>query len=162
MDPKALKEAFELSVNFWFVTPTLFSQVAPVLNPAFEGLFEFLVTWSVLFFGFITEARQNDKMLGFLIGSSFLTNIFYLPYLALRERAPALVPVQSKNIDTQRTLENLVENKLFGPVLTTFASIAIAWGLFARPEFGGNSSTTLIVDLRPDLSEQASTNALRI
>ncbi|GAB5363845.1 hypothetical protein AAMO2058_000918300 [Amorphochlora amoebiformis] len=141
-DPAALKEATALSLNFWFVLPTLLPQVAPVIHPMLEGLFEALVTWSVLFFGFISENRtQKINMIGFLVGSSFLTNIFYIPYLALREEGGRVAIVdESDEASTTNSLQNsiqsLVENKVFGPIVGGMATFAIAWALFARPEFG--------------------------
>jgi len=154
LDPHDLTEAIQLSINFWFVTPILLPQLAPVIHPAFEGLFETLVTWSVLYFGFITEGRSQKKgvsTLGFLIGSSFLTNIFFIPYLALRTSAPSLSPRQqvmeveeeeqngagiNDVVPFEDRVENIVENKYFGVTVGSMAAFSIFWGLFARPEYG--------------------------
>ena len=46
-------EAINLSINFWFVTPLVFPSVAPVIHPALEGLFNIVVAWGALFFGFL-------------------------------------------------------------------------------------------------------------
>jgi hypothetical protein len=81
----ALVEALQLSFNFWFVMPLALPSVAPVLHPALEGLFNVVVAWGGLFFGLLSDGRrQRVPMLPFLVGTAFLTNVFYLPYLGLR------------------------------------------------------------------------------
>lgn len=51
--PETLQTAIDLSLNFWFVLPTVFPDAAPVLNPTLEGLFNIVVAWGLLFWGFL-------------------------------------------------------------------------------------------------------------
>ena len=84
-EPATLQTALALSLNFWFVLPLLFPASAPELNPLLEALFNLVVAWGLLFWGFLLDGRgQRWPMLPFLIGTAFLTNVFYLPWLALR------------------------------------------------------------------------------
>ncbi|MGJ3248427.1 MAG: hypothetical protein ACFE0I_20385 [Elainellaceae cyanobacterium] len=146
--PETLQEAIDLSLNFWLVLPAAFPDAAPVLNPAFEALFNLVVTWGLLFWGFLIDGRnQRVPMLPFLVGTALLTNVFYLPWLALRR----------SHLDTPKPpfspLEKLSESRVFPIVLLCVGLVAIAWGLWARPEFGSindrwDSLLTLIVSDR--------------
>lgn len=130
--PETLQEAIDLSLNFWFVLPALFPAVAPVLHPALEGLFNLVVAWGLLFWGFLLDGRnQRWPMLPFLLGTALLTNVFYLPWLALRQPNPSL---PEGNLTR---LERVAESRglpltIFGVVL-----VSIIWALWGRPEFGG-------------------------
>eukprot|EP00467_Chlorarachnion_reptans_P010334 CAMPEP_0114488718 /NCGR_PEP_ID=MMETSP0109-20121206/1483_1 /TAXON_ID=29199 /ORGANISM="Chlorarachnion reptans, Strain CCCM449" /LENGTH=248 /DNA_ID=CAMNT_0001665137 /DNA_START=79 /DNA_END=825 /DNA_ORIENTATION=+ len=97
--PETLKLALDCSINFWFILPTFASDLAPQVHPVMEGLFNFVVTWTMMMFGFYTEAREQKKIstLGFFIAMPFLTNAVYLPYLALRES-----PVQPLRGDQEK------------------------------------------------------------
>lgn len=37
-----------MSINFWFVTPLVFPSMAPVVHPALEGLFNFVIAFGEL------------------------------------------------------------------------------------------------------------------
>lgn len=129
--PETLQEAIDLSLNFWFVLPILFPNAAPVLHPALEGLFNIVVAWGLLFWGFLIDGRnQRVPIIPFLIGTAFLTNVFYLPWLALRQ--PNSQPPQSPL--TQ--LEKLAESRILPLILTAVVVASIAWAALARPEFG--------------------------
>ena len=55
------------------------------VHPALEALFNIVVAWGSLFVGFLSDGRrQRVPMLPFMVGTAFLTNVFYLPYLGLR------------------------------------------------------------------------------
>lgn len=43
IEPATLKEAMDLSLNFWFVMPLAFPHIAPHLSPTLEGLFNLTV-----------------------------------------------------------------------------------------------------------------------
>jgi hypothetical protein len=134
LQPQTLQEAIALSLNFWLVLPALFPKVAPVLNPALEGLFNITVTWGLLFWGFLVDGRsQRFPALPFLIGTALLTNVFYLPWLALRDsEAPISAPQTPLS-----PLERLTESRLFPITLTGVVLASVVWALVARPEFGG-------------------------
>lgn len=129
--PETLREAIDLSLNFWFFMPLLSPEVAPVLNPALEGLFNLVVAWGLLFWGFAIDGRERKfPMIPFLIGTAFLTNVFYLPWLALRKSNSQ--PPQ----DSLTALEKLGESRILPLVLTGIFVASIAWAMWARPEFG--------------------------
>jgi len=129
--PETLQEALDLSLNFWFVIPTLFPNSAPALNPALEGLFNLVVTWGLLFWGFLIDGRhQRLPIIAFLTGTAFLTNVFYLPWLALRQPNPH-TPKGSLTL-----LERIAESRAFPLVLTGAVAASVAWATSARPEFG--------------------------
>ncbi|MUG96278.1 hypothetical protein F7734_29650 [Scytonema sp. UIC 10036] len=131
IQPETLQEALDLSLNFWFVMPLLSPTTAPAINPALEGLFNILITWGLLFWGFLVDGRnQRFPIVAFLIGTALLTNVFYLPWLAIRRSNPQ-TPQDSLN-----TLEKIAESRAFPLVLTTVIVASVAWALLARPEFG--------------------------
>jgi hypothetical protein len=128
--PQTLQTAIDLSLNFWFVLPLLLPQTAPELNPALEGLFNLVVTWGFLFWGFAIDGRnQKVPMLPFLIGTAFLTNVFYLPWLALRE-SNVQPPTQLNRF------ERSLESRIFPVTLAIMVLLSGVWAAIARPEFG--------------------------
>ncbi len=130
--PETWQEAIALSLNFWCVLPALLPGVAPVLNPAFEGLFNLTVTWGLLFWGFAVDGRdQRFPLLPFLLGTAFLTNVFYLPWLALRQ-SDSISPLQPP----LSPLERFTESRFFPILLTVVGLVACLWAAVARPEFG--------------------------
>ncbi|MBF2028926.1 MAG: hypothetical protein IGS48_19565 [Oscillatoriales cyanobacterium C42_A2020_001] len=142
--PETLQTAIALSLNFWFVMPLLFPNVAPVLNPALEGLFNIVVAWGLLFWGFWLDGRnQRVPMLPFLLGTALLTNVFYLPWLALRQPNPAAVTTPLSR------WERWAESRVIPIALSLVFLASLLWAAFARPEFGTwgdrwNSLQTLI------------------
>lgn len=113
-----LWDALQLSINFNFVLPLAFPNVAPALNPVAEALFNATVAYAVLFIGFALDVPRctatsyaddadadpkrwnQSKSSGnnscrILAPSAvwavllvpILTNITWLPYLALRASA---------------------------------------------------------------------------
>ncbi len=126
-----LQEVLALSANFWFLLPAVAPELAPALNPVLEGLFNFTIAWGLLFFGFLLDGRgQRWPMLPFLVGTAFLTNVFYLPWLALRRPQPA-APA-----DPLSTLERVAESRIWPALLLVVAALSPVWALLARPEFG--------------------------
>ncbi|RZM82910.1 hypothetical protein [Leptolyngbya iicbica] len=132
--PDTLREAGALSLNFWFVLPALFPAQAPTLHPALEGLFNVVVTWGLLFWGFAIEGRQQRvPMLPFLIGTAFLTNVFYLPWLGLRQSR------RDRPTRPLNRLETITESRAYPIALMIILLAAIAWGLWGRADFGSIS-----------------------
>jgi hypothetical protein len=136
----ALVEAFQLSFNFWFVMPLALPSAAPVLHPALEGLFNVVVAWGGLFFGLLSDGRrQRVPMLPFLVGTAFLTNVFYLPYLGLRgpvdhrsDAAAQPPPPAALGVAESRWWPALMSAVLAGSVLWACygraGDVAGAWG----------------------------------
>ena len=133
--PETLQTAIDLSLNFWFVMPSLFPEAAPILNPVLEGLFNIVVAWGLLFWGFLIDGRnQKLPILPFLIGTAFLTNVFYLPWLAFRQPNP-----QPPQTELSR-LERLAESRIFPLTLSGVVLLSVGWAMVARPEFGNFSA----------------------
>lgn len=88
-----VKDLVGLSLNFFFILPLLNSVgihviEAPVLHPMSEGLFNFVIAWTLLFAPLLfTDCRRDryrgslDLLWGFQM---FLTNTFLIPYMAIR------------------------------------------------------------------------------
>ncbi|MGG6294591.1 hypothetical protein ACQ4M4_09210 [Leptolyngbya sp. AN02str] len=130
-EPATLREALDLSLNFWFVMPLLFSQWSPSLNPALEGLFNLVVAWGLLFWGFAVDGRgQRLPIVPFLVGTAFLTNVFYLPWLALRHPNGDAVSLPLSR------LERLGEGRGLPIALMGVAIASFVWAGVGRPEFG--------------------------
>ena len=130
-EPETIAEALNLSLNFWFVLPTLIPSIAPVVDPSLEALFNVLIAWALCFFGFAIDERENEYpggMLPYLTGALFLTNVFFLPMLALRS------PKAQPSGDTT-TLQRLGESRLaafaFGIVVPL---LAVYWFGFGRAD----------------------------
>jgi hypothetical protein len=129
--PATLQEAIALSLNFGLVMPALFPAAAPVLHPMLEALFNLTVGWGLLFWGFALDGRgQRLPILPFLLGIAFLTNVFYLPWLALRRpnREPLTLPLSR--------LERMAENRWWSLMLGAIALVSIIWAIAGRPDFG--------------------------
>lgn len=131
VQPKTWQTAIALSLNFWFVLPITLPHVAPVLHPALEGLFNLVVAWGLLFWGFAIDGRQQRvPMAPFLVGTAFLTNVFYLPWLALRR--PNSTPPQLPLTRWER----IGESRIWALLLLGVAVMSVGWAAIARSEFG--------------------------
>ncbi|KAH6810044.1 transmembrane protein [Perilla frutescens var. frutescens] len=82
-----------LSLNFFFILPLMNSVgihliEAPVLHPMSEGLFNFVVAWTLMFAPLLYTDKRRDRFKGsidVLWGfQMFLTNTFLIPYMAIR------------------------------------------------------------------------------
>eukprot|EP00633_Aureoumbra_lagunensis_P010083 CAMPEP_0197316158 /NCGR_PEP_ID=MMETSP0891-20130614/41349_1 /TAXON_ID=44058 ORGANISM="Aureoumbra lagunensis, Strain CCMP1510" /NCGR_SAMPLE_ID=MMETSP0891 /ASSEMBLY_ACC=CAM_ASM_000534 /LENGTH=414 /DNA_ID=CAMNT_0042805499 /DNA_START=96 /DNA_END=1340 /DNA_ORIENTATION=- len=143
LDPATWDEVFKLSLNFWFVGPLLVPSAFPSLNPVLEGVFNLVLVWSALFFCFAADGR-SPRDTGFLrtcIGMQFLTNAFFLPYLATRPPEDTSKAADTKNLPITTSKLNKVElffetNPFFPLLLCTIGIASIAWAAFARPEYG--------------------------
>ncbi|MBD2489332.1 hypothetical protein [Aulosira sp. FACHB-615] len=129
--PKTLAEIFNLSMNFWLVLPIIFPSEAPINNPVLEGLFNIVVTWGLLFWGFIIDGRnQRFSMMTFLIGTALLTNVFFLPWLGLRQVNPQVAT------NSLTFVEKVGESRVLPSILAGFFVVSLSWAVLARPEYG--------------------------
>ena len=136
-DPATWDEVLGLSLNFWLVAPLLHLPFSPVLHPGLEAIFNLLLAWAAAFAGFLSDGRPgraSGSMLPVAAGMQFLTNAFLLPYLVYRSpEAPDKLPVYIEDLDAP---SKVAESPLLGALLAVVGSGSVAWGLFARPEFG--------------------------
>ncbi|KAJ8902582.1 hypothetical protein NDN08_006983 [Rhodosorus marinus] len=127
----ALVEAINLSLNFWFVTPAFLPQLAPLVDPGLEAIFNFTVIYGFgLILGFLSDGgeKQKTKITPFVVGSAFLTNAFYLLYLALRKENT--VPPTREEMGT--VLFRASESKLLPLLMLGVAGISLWWSAFGR------------------------------
>ncbi|EKX41439.1 hypothetical protein GUITHDRAFT_112414 [Guillardia theta CCMP2712] len=124
--------------------PAIFPDFSPNLHPALEAFFNIVVAWGALFFGFLSDGnKQKVPMLPFMIGTAFLTNVFYLPYLGLRESFQKLQ--ESGAVDTQGSDAELriSESKALPLLLTSVFVVSVLWGAYARGAEYGDAATRL-------------------
>ncbi|KAI3978730.1 hypothetical protein MKX01_015905 [Papaver californicum] len=82
-----------LSLNFFFVLPLINSigihvLESPVIHPTEEGLFNFVIGWTLMFAPLLFTDRKRNRFKGSLDVlwgfQMFLTNTFLIPYMAIR------------------------------------------------------------------------------
>ena len=136
-EPATIKEALDLSLNFWFVLPSILPSIAPVVDPSLEAMFNVLICWALCFWGFVSDEREFEYpsgMLPYLTGALFLTNVFYLPMLALRapREGASLAEAQAVPLTSvQRLAENRAVIAVVGIVVPL---LAVLWGCEARAD----------------------------
>lgn len=141
--PETIDEVLAESLNFFFVLPLLNAIgvnwiEAATLHPASEAFFNFAEAWILMFLPLLWADTKGDRLPRTAIwsGAMFLTNIFLMPYMALRLRAetagdPAVADSSNQSAKPKGTIA-----QVFGWVGIVVGSIAVSWVAFARPEFG--------------------------
>ncbi|KAJ3679682.1 hypothetical protein LUZ60_017693 [Juncus effusus] len=141
-----ISDLLGLSLNFFFILPLLNSAgihllEAPVLHPMAEGLFNFVIAWTILFAPLLyTDCKRNryTGSLDILWGIQlFLTNTFLIPYMAIRLNKED----QNKSPPKLSQLGSfMVKNaSLVGTIGGLTCLISLIWAFFAREnsQFGG-------------------------
>lgn len=135
--PETIAEVMAESLNFFFVLPILsavlepvYDLSAPVVHPASEAFFNFAEAWILMFLPLLLLDRRGQALPRVALWSAamFLTNVFLIPYMAQRLVQPVV------NCSDQSEKGLLARG--FGLVGFVVGTGAIAWFLFARPEFG--------------------------
>ncbi|TYH33802.1 hypothetical protein ES332_D13G084000v1 [Gossypium tomentosum] len=140
-----INELIGLSLNFFFILP-LTNAVgirlidAPVLHPMSEGLFNFVIGWTLMFAPLLFTDRKRDRYrssLDVLWGlQMFLTNTFLIPYMAIRlnEADADIRPSKLSPLGSVMTNGAAVVG-LTGGAVCVFSAI---WALYGRMdgEFG--------------------------
>jgi len=150
--PETIEEVLGESLNFFFVLPLLNAigvhiLEAATLNPADEAFFNFAEAWIFMFLPLLWTDARGEKLPRTAIwsGAMFLTNIFLMPYMALRLGAGSGDAVEGAIADGADESGDPVPARspkkpeiatLFGWTGIAVGSIAVSWLLFARPEFG--------------------------
>ncbi|OQU81715.1 hypothetical protein SORBI_3006G108200 [Sorghum bicolor] len=141
-----ISDLIGLSLNFFFVLPLLNSVCvrlleSPVLHPMAEGLFNFVIAWTLLFAPLLFTDYRRDRFKGSLDVlwgfQMFLTNTFLIPYMAIR-----LNDANADQSPAQRSqLGSVMVNgaPLVGAVGGLVCVLSIAWAFFGRgdADFGG-------------------------
>lgn len=136
-----IKEIAAESLNFFFVLPVLASLIgipAPVVHPASEAFFNFAEAWIFMFLPLLLLDTRGRNLPRALLWSAamFLTNVFLIPYMALRLREPVVSSEPVALPVEERRLEKGLLARGFGFVGLVVGMGAIAWFCLARPEFG--------------------------
>ncbi|KAK3142386.1 hypothetical protein QOZ80_4BG0345810 [Eleusine coracana subsp. coracana] len=143
-----ISDLIGLSLNFFFVLPLLNSAgvhllESPVLHPMAEGLFNFVIAWTLLFAPLLYTDYRRDRFNGSLDVlwgcQMFLTNTFLIPYMAIR--------LNDSDSDTDRSPPQrsqlgsvMVKNApAVGAIGGLVCVLSIVWALFGRADagFGG-------------------------
>jgi len=134
--PDTLKEVLGESINFFFILPIANAvgiklMEAPEIHPVTQGFFNFAEAWIFMFLPLLLADRRGDKLPKIPIWgmAMFLTNVFLIPYMALRAAQP--IP------ETEATNEKDILARVFGWIGLIVGIISIWWFCFAGgPEFG--------------------------
>ncbi len=136
-----LKEIAAESLNFFFVVPILgfvleplIGISGPVVHPASEAFFNFAEAWIFMFLPLLLLDPRGRNLPRVLLWSAamFLTNVFLIPYMALRLSGPEMVVEPTEKSKPEKGLLA----RVFGVIGLTIGTGAIAWFCIARPEFG--------------------------
>lgn len=137
-----------LSLNFFFVLPLINSAglhllESPVIHPMAEGLFNFVIAWTLLFAPLLFTDARRDRYKGSLDVlwgcQMFLTNTFLIPYMAIRLNDPDKdqPPPQTSKLSSLMVRGASVVGITGGLVCI----LSIVWAFFGRADadFGGIS-----------------------
>uniref|UniRef100_A0ACD5URC8 Uncharacterized protein n=1 Tax=Avena sativa TaxID=4498 RepID=A0ACD5URC8_AVESA len=137
-----------LSLNFFFILPLINSAgvhllESPVIHPMDEGLFNFVIAWTLLFAPLLFTDARRDRYKGSLdvlwSCQMFLTNTFLIPYMAIRLNDPdkEQPPPQASKLSSLMVRGASVVGITGGLVCI----LSIVWAFFGRADadFGGIS-----------------------
>ncbi|XP_019455385.1 PREDICTED: uncharacterized protein LOC109356509 [Lupinus angustifolius] len=135
-----------LSLNFFFILPLLnfvgiHLMEAPLLHPMSEGLFNFVIGWTLMFAPLLFTDRKRDRFKGSLDVlwgmQMFLTNTFLIPYMAIRlnDADDDTVPSKCSQLGSVMTNGASVVGLIGGGVCL----LSLLWAFFGRTDanFGG-------------------------
>ncbi|CAN6268127.1 unnamed protein product [Urochloa humidicola] len=138
-----ISDLIGLSLNFFFILPLLNSAgvhllESPVLHPMAEGLFNFVIAWTLMFAPLLYTDFRRDRFKGSLDVlwgfQMFLTNTFLIPYMAIRLNDP-----DTDQSPPQRSQLGSVMVKgaqVVGGVGGAVCILSIVWALFGRADSG--------------------------
>ena len=162
LDPKTWNEVFHLSFNYLLISPVFIPSLAPVEHPWLESLFNVVLLYATLFFGFVTDGKPNNipilssttsntdssptttattdaatesesnAMVPTLIGMQLLTNAFLLPYLITRP-----IPTTPTITSPLTGIEKAGESKLLPGIVFGFSMLCLYWLLEGRADVYG-------------------------
>ncbi len=135
IQPETIKEVVNESLNFFFILPILNNlgihfMNSPIVHPIIEAQFNFAEAWIFMFLPLLLADKRviNFPKVALWTVAMFLTNVFLLPYMALRFKQP--IP------DKIEEHKKSILERTFGGIGLSVGIIAIAWLFIGRPEFG--------------------------
>ncbi|MGD1953430.1 MAG: hypothetical protein ACFB14_27855 [Leptolyngbyaceae cyanobacterium] len=134
IQPETIQEILDESLNFFFILPMLnllgisYLQ-APTVNPAAQGFFNLAEAWIFMFLPLMVMDKRSQHLPKMMVWgmAMFLTNVFLMPYMALRLG-------QSESQDAAPPKGILA--RCFGALGLTVGNLAVVWFCFNRPELG--------------------------
>lgn len=135
VQPETIIEVINQSINFFFVLPLLniagiHLMNSPIVHPMLEAQFNFAEAWIFMFLPLLLADKRikNFPKIALWSIAMFLTNVFLIPYMAMRYNQP----IPQKTEVTQKSFLS----RLFGSIGLTIGIIAIIWLFIGRAEFG--------------------------
>ena len=132
--PDTIQEILAESINFFFILPLsnlvgISYLQAPTVHPAAQSFFNLAEAWIFMFLPLMLLDRRSQHLpRGLFWGAAmFLTNVFLMPYMALRLNGAEVPALPNKGILA----------RLFGAVGLTVGAVAVIWFGWNQPELGG-------------------------
>lgn len=133
IQPETIREVMNESIDFFFISSLLaaiapFDFPVPWVHPVSEALFNFALAWMFAFLPLLLADRQGEGLPKRMIwiAAMFLTNVFLLPYMALRKEHPE---PENPSFEKKRW-------RSLGWISLIVGTVAIVWGCFVYPEAG--------------------------
>ncbi|KAK9821483.1 hypothetical protein WJX74_000919 [Apatococcus lobatus] len=139
-----IQEIFNESLNFFYVNIAagavgLPSLPVPAVHPVNEALFNLVGAWGMMLLPLMLQDKRAGhvkKKWTIWVATMLLTNIFFIPWMALR-----LMPAKEGRFTMDRSKAEKPALPGFAPALGAVAivvgSVSLGWAALARPEFGG-------------------------
>ncbi|KAL3161634.1 hypothetical protein ABBQ32_010489 [Trebouxia sp. C0010 RCD-2024] len=140
---RTLVETWHCSINFFYVNQVLnwlgihLIESVPE-HPVYEALFNLVNVWSLMLWPLMLADKKGAKVknkFGIYLGTQFLTNIFFVPYLALREQPAGSRGTAADADPKQARLPSYAP--LIGVTGAVVGIASVVWVLGVRPEYGG-------------------------
>jgi ketosteroid isomerase-like protein len=145
LEARTWEEVFNLSLNFFLVSPLLHLPFSPSVHPMLEAVFNLLLSWAAMFAGFLCDDRPNKPnvlpMIPMVAGMQFLTSAFLLPYLAVRSSEPrntdSSIMVVKEDLPVAAQLVG--ESPILGGLMGFVGTGSILWFFLGRTtEYGAD------------------------
>lgn len=140
--PEVINEVLLSSINFFYVNSGLtalglsFIPDIPV-HPVTLGLFNFVNAWSMMLWPLMLADKKGAAVKNrfpLYLGTQFLTNVFFIPYMALRE-ADGGKPNRAYNGCNPAALPSYAP--ALGVVAAIVGIVTFFWVPLALPQYGG-------------------------
>uniref|UniRef100_A0A7S3VQV0 SnoaL-like domain-containing protein n=1 Tax=Dunaliella tertiolecta TaxID=3047 RepID=A0A7S3VQV0_DUNTE len=143
--PEVLQEVFHESLNFFYVNIGLNAAGLSLIpdfpeNPVSEALFNFIAAWGVLFLPVILTEKKSAKVQnkwGWWTAIMFVTNVFFIPFLALRA-APEPETASGSGTSSNQQVSYPGWTKGCALVGLTVGLFSVGWAFLGRPELAGD------------------------